>query len=131
MQERTTTERLRVASDRTLSEVKRLIHEGNVRRLIIRNQEERVLVEIPLTVGAVGVLVAPVAAAIGAVAALATHCTIEIERVATPQPTQEAYGPANFAPSAATSPAQPLTEDTPNAPADDQPTTASRPASTP
>jgi hypothetical protein len=79
--EKTYTERIKVAGDAALGKVRELIHEGNVRRLIIRNEDERILIEIPLTVGAVGVLLAPVAAAVGAVAALVTHCTIEVEKV--------------------------------------------------
>lgn len=81
MPEKTYTERIKVAGDQILSVVKTIIHEGNVRRLIIRNEKDQILIEIPVTVGVVGVLVAPVAAALGAVAALLTHCTIEVERV--------------------------------------------------
>jgi hypothetical protein len=79
--EKTYTERFKVAGETVLTKVKELIHEGNVRRLIIKNEDERILIEVPLTIGAVGVLLAPVAAAIGAIAALVTHCTIEVERV--------------------------------------------------
>ena len=63
-----------------VEKVKELIHEGNVRRIQIRH-EGRVVLEIPLTVAAVGVLVAPVLAALGAFAALAAECTIVVERV--------------------------------------------------
>jgi uncharacterized membrane protein len=84
MTEKTYTERIKVAGDQILSVVRTVIHEGNVRRLIIRNEDDRVLIEIPVTFGVVGVLVAPVAAALGAIAALVTHCTIEIERVGEP-----------------------------------------------
>jgi len=84
MPENTYTERIKVAGDQILSVVRTVIHEGNVRRLIIRNEDDRVLIEIPVTFGVVGVLVAPVAAALGAIAALVTHCTIEIERVGEP-----------------------------------------------
>jgi hypothetical protein len=80
MADKTYTERIKVAGDQVLSVVKTVIHEGNVRRLIIRNEKDQVLIELPMTVGVVGVLLAPVAAALGAVAALVTHCTIEIER---------------------------------------------------
>ena len=79
--EKTYTERFKLTGESVLSKVKEVMHEGNARRLIIRNEDDRVLVEIPLTVGAVGVLLAPVAAAIGAIAALVKHCTIEVERV--------------------------------------------------
>ncbi len=62
--------------------VQSLIHEGNVRRIIIK-QEGRTLVEFPLTFGVVGAVLAPTLAAVGAVAALVTQCTIEVERVDT------------------------------------------------
>lgn len=105
MDNRKPTERIRVAGEKTLSEVRRLVHEGNVRRLIIRNEDERVLIEIPVTVGAVGVLLAPVAAAVGAVAALVKHCTIEVERAAD----------VEGASVASESPAEPLTPTDPAA----------------
>lgn len=75
----TTPERINVAADRMVETVKRLIHEGNVRRLIVR-QGDRTVMEIPLTVAAVGVLVAPLLAAIGALAAVASDYTLEVER---------------------------------------------------
>jgi hypothetical protein len=59
--------------------VKNLIHEGNVRRIIVR-KDENVIAEFPLTAAVVGAVLAPVLAAIGAIAALATNCTIEVER---------------------------------------------------
>lgn len=72
-------ERIKVTADKLFETVKRLIHEGNVRRLIVRH-DGRTIMEIPLTVAAVGVLVAPVLAAIGALAALAYDYELEIER---------------------------------------------------
>jgi hypothetical protein len=60
--------------------VREVVHEGNVRRIIIKDAGGKALIEVPLTVGVVGVLVAPVAAAIGAVAALAADYSIEVER---------------------------------------------------
>lgn len=84
MGERTYTESFRVAADQLVEAVKRLIREGNVRRVIIK-QEGRTVVEFPLTVGVVGTVFAPVLAAVGALAAVLTECTIEVERtVATP-----------------------------------------------
>jgi Domain of unknown function (DUF4342) len=80
-EEKTYTERFKLTGEAVTGKVKELVHEGNVRRLIIRNEDEKILVEIPLTIGAVGVLIAPVAAAIGAIAALVSHCTIDVERV--------------------------------------------------
>lgn len=76
----TFTERIKVTGDNLLAKVREIVHEGNVRRVIIKNAEGRTLVEIPLTVGVVGALLAPVAAAIGAIAALVKDCTIEVER---------------------------------------------------
>jgi len=74
------TEEFSITGDELLAKVKELVHEGNVRRLIIKNDEGKTFIEIPLTVGIVGVLLLPVWAAIGAIAALATDCTIVVER---------------------------------------------------
>jgi hypothetical protein len=63
-----------------LKKVKELIHEGNIRKLIIKNEEDKVIVEIPLTYGAVGAIIAPVLAVVGALAALLTKCTIVVEK---------------------------------------------------
>ncbi len=75
-------ERYKVAGEKLLSKVKELIQEGNVRRIIIKNEEDRTLIEIPLTIGVVGAAVFPIWAAVGAIAALVTSCSIEVERVA-------------------------------------------------
>jgi integral membrane sensor domain MASE1 len=74
------TEEFSVKGEELLARIKELIAEGNVRRITIKNPEGRTLLEIPLTIGVVGALIAPVAAAIGAVAALVTECTISITR---------------------------------------------------
>jgi hypothetical protein len=74
------TEEFAVKGDDLLRRIRELIAEGNVRRVTIKNSEGRTLLEIPLTIGVVGALFAPVAAAIGAVAALVTECTISITR---------------------------------------------------
>jgi len=76
-------ERINVQGTDLVDRVKELIHEGNVRRIIIR-QDEHVIIEFPLTVGVVGTLVAPWLAAVGAIGALLAHCTIEVEREAVP-----------------------------------------------
>ncbi len=82
--EHTWTEQIEIAGRELVERTKALIEEGNVRRLIIRNQDDEVLLEVPLTAGvAVGgmvTLVAPVLAALGALAALLTHVKIEIVR---------------------------------------------------
>lgn len=74
------TEEFKVAGDDVVSFVKRIIREGNARRIIIKNEAGRTLVEFPVTVGTVGLLIAPVLAAAGAVAALVAKCTIVVEK---------------------------------------------------
>lgn len=76
-----TTETVEVEGDDLLSKIKEIIHEGNVRRIAITSEEGKRLIEIPLTVGVVGAVLLPVWAAIGAIAAIVTKATIEIERV--------------------------------------------------
>jgi hypothetical protein len=73
------TEELKVKGDALLGKVKELAHEGNVRRIIIKDSSGKTLIEVPLTVGVVGTLLAPVAAAIGAIAALAADYSIVVE----------------------------------------------------
>jgi len=73
-------ERYRVAGEKLLSKVKELLQEGNIRRITIKNDEDRTLIEIPLTIGVVGAAIFPVWAAVGAIAALVTDCSIEVER---------------------------------------------------
>jgi len=74
------TEEFRITGDELVAKAKELVHEGNIRRLIIRNESGTTLLELPLTVGLVGAALVPVWAAIGAIAALATDCTIVVER---------------------------------------------------
>lgn len=80
MAEQTFTESFKVAGGQLIDAVKKLVHEGNVRRVIIK-QGDHVVVEFPLTVGVIGTVVAPVLAAIGAIAAMINECTLEVERV--------------------------------------------------
>jgi Domain of unknown function (DUF4342) len=80
---KTTREELHITSENLLTTVKRLIHEGNVRRIIIK-QDEHTVLELPLSVGVVGVVLAPALVAVGAISALLTNCTIEVERVEPP-----------------------------------------------
>jgi hypothetical protein len=75
-------EEFKIGGDQLLAKVRAVLHEGNVRRLIIKNEAGDTLVEVPLTVGLVGAALLPVWAAIGAIAALATDCTIVVEREA-------------------------------------------------
>ena len=81
MNEQTTrTHEFTVNGDEVVAKVKELIHEGNIRRLIINNEDGRTMLEIPLTIGLIGAALLPVLAAIGAAAAIATRCTIVVER---------------------------------------------------
>jgi len=73
-------EDFKVNGDDLLKKVKELINEGNVRRITIQNKDGKTIVEVPLTVGVVGAVLAPPLAAIGAIAALVTDCTITVER---------------------------------------------------
>ncbi len=73
-------ERYKVVGEKLLSKVKELIKEGNVRRITIKNDEDKVLIEIPMAFGIVGAAIFPVWAAVGAIAALVTDCSIEVER---------------------------------------------------
>lgn len=75
-----TTEEFKVKGDELLAKVKQLINEGNVRKIIIKNKDGKTVVELPLTVGVVGAVFAPVLAAVGAIAALLTECTLVVER---------------------------------------------------
>lgn len=69
-----------VCGEDLLSRVKELVREGNVRRITIRSEEGNTLIEIPLAIGVVGAMLLPVWAAVGAIAALVTNCTIAVER---------------------------------------------------
>jgi len=80
----TTNEKFTVSGSQLVDKVKQLIHEGNIRRVRLLH-EGRVVLEIPLTIGApaaaIGILAAPVLAAVAAFAALVTECTIEVEKI--------------------------------------------------
>jgi hypothetical protein len=78
-QGKTWTETIRVEGGQLLDKVRELIHEGNVRQINIK-QGDRVIVSVPLTLGVVAAIVAPILAAVGAIAALVTDCTIEVLR---------------------------------------------------
>jgi hypothetical protein len=78
--ERSEWEEFQVSADDLVGRVKDLIHEGNIRRIRVRNEKGETLLEIPVTVGVIGALFAPYLAALGAIAALATRCTIAVER---------------------------------------------------
>ena len=85
--EKVLTEELRVTGEALLETIKKLAHEGNVRRITIKTGEGKTLIVIPLVLGVVGVLLLPWWAAIGALAALAAQLTIVVEKVdQTPPP---------------------------------------------
>lgn len=74
------TEEFKVSGEDVIKTVKDLVKKGNARRIIIKNEEGKVLIEFPLTFGAVGAILAPTLAAIGTIAALVTKCTIIVEK---------------------------------------------------
>jgi len=76
----THTEEFRVNGEELLSRIKALVHEGNIRRIIIKDKDGKVLLEFPLTYGVVGLVLAPTLAAVGAIAALVTEATIVVEK---------------------------------------------------
>jgi hypothetical protein len=73
-------EEFQVTGDLLLTKVKELVHQGNVRRIVVKNEAGHVIAEFPMTAGVVGVLLLPMWAAIGAIAALAADLTIVVER---------------------------------------------------
>ncbi|MFN8426828.1 MAG: DUF4342 domain-containing protein [Anaerolineales bacterium] len=79
-EEKFRTEEFRVDGEELLRKVKNLINEGNIRRVIIKDKDGKVVFEIPLTFGVVGALIAPQLAAIGAIAALLSEATVVVEK---------------------------------------------------
>lgn len=73
-------EEFKVSGDRLVEKIKELIKEGNIRRIIIKNEKGKTVFEIPLTFAVIGTAIAPILAAVGAFAALVTNCTIVVER---------------------------------------------------
>lgn len=74
------TEEFRVEGEKLIAKIKEIFHEGNIRRVIIKDKEGKTVMEIPVTLGVVGALLAPQLAAIGAIAALLTEATIVVEK---------------------------------------------------
>jgi len=74
------TEEFEVNGEEILAKIKELVHEGNIRRILIRNEKGHTLIDIPLSFGVVGALLAPQLAAVGAIAALLSHGTIVVEK---------------------------------------------------
>ncbi len=77
-----TTEEFRVEGEKLIAKIKELFHEGNVRRIIIKDKDGKTVLEIPMTFGVVGALLAPQLAAIGAIAALVSEATVVVEKSA-------------------------------------------------
>jgi hypothetical protein len=78
-------ETFRVSGDELSAKIKEIIKEGNATRVLIRNDKDETIMEFPLTVGAVGILLAPIFAAVGALAALAMDYTIVVEKKVKPE----------------------------------------------
>jgi len=75
------TEEFRVKGEELIAKIKELIHEGNIRRIIIKDREGKTMIEFPLTFGVVGAVLAPTLAAVGAVAALIGEATVVVEKI--------------------------------------------------
>lgn len=85
-------EEIKVAAKELVGKVRELVHEGNVRRIIIKDTHGNTFVEIPVTVAAVGIVLAPVLSAVAAIATMAAHFTVVVEkvqRVGQPQPAEQ------------------------------------------
>jgi hypothetical protein len=79
-EEKVSTEEYHVSGDDLVHKVKQIVHEGNIRRIIIKTEGGNTLLEFPLTIGVVGVVLLPMWAALGAAAALISDCTIVVEK---------------------------------------------------
>ncbi|MEO7275391.1 MAG: DUF4342 domain-containing protein [Vicinamibacterales bacterium] len=86
--EKTWREKIEGTTDQILAQIRKLIDEGNIRRIVVKHQGKSVA-EFPLTVGVVGTVLAPVAAAIGALTAVLADCSIEVEKATPPTPPSE------------------------------------------
>ena len=80
-EEKVRTEEYQIDGDEMVAKVKELVRKGYIRRVTIKNEQDRTLIEIPLTLGVVGAVLLPVWAALGALAALVTNCTIVVEKL--------------------------------------------------
>ena len=83
--EKTWREKIEGTTDQILEQIRKLLDEGNIRRVVVKHQGKTVA-EFPLTVGVVGTVIAPVAAAIGALTAVLAECTIEVEKASPAAP---------------------------------------------
>ncbi|MBE0649041.1 MAG: DUF4342 domain-containing protein [Bacteroidales bacterium] len=78
-------EEFKVKGEELIGKIKELIHEGNVRRIIIKDEAGKTFIEIPITIGIIGALVAPILAAVGAIAVMAAKFTVEVVRSEEPE----------------------------------------------
>jgi hypothetical protein len=74
------TEEFKINGEDLVKKIKELLHEGNIRRITIKNESGETVIEIPLTIGAIGAVLLPTLAAVGAIAALLTKCSIIVEK---------------------------------------------------
>jgi Domain of unknown function (DUF4342) len=81
--EKTWREKIEGTTEQVLAQIRKLLDEGNIRRVVVKHQGKTVA-EFPLTVGVVGTVIAPLAAAIGALTAVLAECSIEVEKVTPP-----------------------------------------------
>jgi hypothetical protein len=80
-EQKTRTEEFQVQGEEIIAKVKDIVRQGNIRRISIKSEDGKPIVDIPLTLGVVGALLLPQFAALGAIAALVTHCTVTVEKV--------------------------------------------------
>jgi len=80
MSENMKSEEFRISGEEVVAKIKELLHEGNVRRIILKDEKGVTLIEVPLTIGVIGAVLLPVWAAIGAIAAMAAKLTLVVER---------------------------------------------------
>ena len=80
MSENIKSEEFRISGEEVVAKIKELLHEGNVRRIILKDEKGVTLIEVPLTIGVIGAILLPVWAAIGAIAAMAAKLTLVVER---------------------------------------------------
>jgi hypothetical protein len=80
----------KVKGEELVEKIKQLLHEGNIRRIIVKDEDGKVYLEIPVTFGLVGVLLAPTIAALGAIAAMVAHLKVEVIKMEEPEKTKEA-----------------------------------------
>jgi hypothetical protein len=87
-------EEIKTSADNLLDTVKGLIHEGNVRHIVIKNPEGNTFIEFPVNVGVLGLVLAPTLSAVGAIAVFATHFTLDVTRGGTPEASEQGPGKA-------------------------------------